>query len=252
MTEVNQYKIYCTTDSKWEYMWGVTPPTTCPTNTAHSVDLSSVSVAYVVEEKTVVIQEEETPTGGHFAAETIVIDAGNFETKVQDLSWPIPINVLEIIVHPTSGMENDTISVDIAPNTTVGVLTATGATGTTQHYVSSTVTDNIKVGYHCCLAGHTGAMAMLGRVLEVNSASGYISTEFAISGPHDFAPALTAVQQDIFMMYEHELPVSAVPFPVGGSKIGSSYIPANTTIRCTYKNSSTGSKHFVATVEYLY
>ena len=251
MTEVNEYKIYCNTDSKWEYMWGVTPPTTCPTNTAHSVDLSSVSVAHVVAEKIVIIQEEEVPTGGHFGAETIIIDAGNFETKVKDVSWPIPISVLEIIVHPTTGMENDTISVDIAPNTTVGVLTATGATGATVHSVSSTVTDNIKVGYYACLAGHTGATAMLGRVLNVNGASGYITTEFPIT-VHDYAPTLTAVQQDIFMMHEHELPVSSVPFPIGGSKIGGSYIPANTTIRCTYVNSSTGSKHFVASVEYLY
>jgi len=251
MTEVNQYKIYCTSDSKWECVWGTDPPTTCPTNTAHTVDANSVSIVKTIGDPIITVKEEETPTGGHFAAETIVIDAGNFETKVQDIFWPIPINVLEIIVHPTIGMDNDTISVDIAPNTTVGVLTATGATGATVLNVSSTVTDNIEIGFHCCLAGHTGAMAMLGRVLNVDGPNGQITTEFPIT-EWDFAPSLTAVQQDIYMMYKHELPVSAVPFHVGGSKIGASYIPANTTIRCTYNNSSTGAKHFVATVEYLY
>jgi hypothetical protein len=251
MTEVHQYKIYCSTDAQWEYVWGTSSPTKCPTNTAHSVDLNSVAIHKTIGEPIVTVKEEDIPTGGHFAAETIVIDAGNFEDKIHDVSWPIPISVLEIIVHPTTGMENDTVSVDIAPNTTVGVLTATGATGATQLYVSSTVTDNIEIGYHCCLAGHTGAMANLGRVLSVNGASGYITTEFPVT-THDYAPGITAVQQDIYMMYNHELPVSNMPFHIGGSKIGASYIPANTTIRCVYHNSSTGSKHFVATVEYLY
>jgi hypothetical protein len=251
MTEVNQYKIWCTTDTKWEYVWGTTTPTTCPTNTAHTVDTNSVAIHKTIGEPFVTVKEEEVPTGGHFRAETIHITAGNYEDKSVDFIWPIPISVLSIIVHPTSGMEGDDITVRVAPDTTVGVLTATGATGANVLDVSSTVTDNIKVGYHACLAGHTGAIADLGRVTDVNAAQGQITTEFPVTG-WDFAPALTAVVQNVYMMHHHEIPTSAIPFPVGNSKIGASYIPANTTVRATYHNSSTGTKDFVATVEYLY
>lgn len=42
-----KYKIYCNTDSKYEYVWKESTdsaPTTCPANTSHSVNTSSVSV----------------------------------------------------------------------------------------------------------------------------------------------------------------------------------------------------------------
>jgi len=37
------YKIYCETDSKWEYEWGNTPITVCPINGGHAVNSNSVS-----------------------------------------------------------------------------------------------------------------------------------------------------------------------------------------------------------------
>ena len=37
------YRIYCETDSKWEYLWSNSEPTTCPTNAGHSVNSNSIS-----------------------------------------------------------------------------------------------------------------------------------------------------------------------------------------------------------------
>ncbi len=37
------YKIYCETDSKWEYEWGNTPITVCPIDGGHAVNSNSVS-----------------------------------------------------------------------------------------------------------------------------------------------------------------------------------------------------------------
>lgn len=45
--KVNQYEIYCNTDSKHEHWWikdGDPVPTTCPVNTAHSVNLESAII----------------------------------------------------------------------------------------------------------------------------------------------------------------------------------------------------------------
>lgn len=251
MSEVNRYKIYCTTDSKMEYVWGTEPPTKCPTNTAHTVDLDSVAIHQTIGESVVRVKEEDIPTGGHFRVETITINSAADETKVVDISWPIPISVLEIVVHPTTGMQMDHVSVNISPNTIIGALTADVAIGATTFNVSPTVTANTAIGYHLCLTDGTNTDAC-GRVLAIDTTNGTVTMETPTT--HAFAAATpTYVTQDIYMMYQHELAVSDTPFHVGGSKIGASYIPANTTIRITYHNSSsTNPKHFVASVEYLY
>jgi len=41
---INKYRIYCTTDNKWEYIWDTSAPTTCPVNGVHTVNANSVSI----------------------------------------------------------------------------------------------------------------------------------------------------------------------------------------------------------------
>jgi len=42
-TQLFKWKIFCTTDSQFEYIWQVSSPTTCPVNGGHSVDTNRVS-----------------------------------------------------------------------------------------------------------------------------------------------------------------------------------------------------------------
>ncbi len=42
-TQLKKWKIYCSTDSKYEYIWQTSSPTTCPINGGHSVDTNRVS-----------------------------------------------------------------------------------------------------------------------------------------------------------------------------------------------------------------
>src|SRR6185503_15795570 len=44
MTILYKYRIYCNTENEFKYVWGTTPPTTCPTDPLHSVNPDSVSV----------------------------------------------------------------------------------------------------------------------------------------------------------------------------------------------------------------
>ncbi len=43
MPKICKYRIYCTTDSQWEYIWDTAPPTTCPVDGGHTVNANSVS-----------------------------------------------------------------------------------------------------------------------------------------------------------------------------------------------------------------
>jgi len=43
ISTANKYRILCLTENQWEYTWGITGPTQCPINPAHSVNPNSVS-----------------------------------------------------------------------------------------------------------------------------------------------------------------------------------------------------------------
>lgn len=53
MTTVNKYRIFCTTENSYVYTWGTAPPTTCPNNNTHTVDLESVTLIDSVSEDTI-------------------------------------------------------------------------------------------------------------------------------------------------------------------------------------------------------
>jgi hypothetical protein len=44
MAIVNQYRVWCNTDSKWVYCWDTTAPTVCPENSGHSIDTAKTTI----------------------------------------------------------------------------------------------------------------------------------------------------------------------------------------------------------------
>ncbi len=41
---INKYRLYCNTSSQWEYTFATTPPTVCPINATHTVNVDSASI----------------------------------------------------------------------------------------------------------------------------------------------------------------------------------------------------------------
>lgn len=50
---INKYRIYCTTDDVWRYIWDTTPPTICPDDAGHSVNSDSVDIIQIELEKNI-------------------------------------------------------------------------------------------------------------------------------------------------------------------------------------------------------
>lgn len=44
MADVKKYRIWCTTDSQWEYAWSESEPSTCPVDTGHAIDGARTTV----------------------------------------------------------------------------------------------------------------------------------------------------------------------------------------------------------------
>ena len=74
---VYHYKLWCTTDSKWENVWSPLPPIqqVCPTNSSHAINTSSVVEIDRLEKNIVTISEEDVKTGGIWGCDSIDIEA---------------------------------------------------------------------------------------------------------------------------------------------------------------------------------
>ena len=250
-----KYRIKCITDAKNEYTGylseDLAPPTTCPTNTAHTIDSGSVVIVDTISKNVVKIQEESTETGGNYGTESIVLlgETGPNVTTEKDTSWPFPISVLDIQYVSTAQNEGDEIDLSVGPNTIVGYLTADGATGATGLSVSQTVMDNSMIGYYIDLFNGASTES-LGRITSMDKVNNKIYCENTPSQSWSSASP-TYVRQTVYIIHDYTIGPPQ-RYPIGGGKIGGSYVPTGTIIRAHYHNKSDTPKTLTATIEYLY
>ena len=292
MTTVYQYRIWCTTDSKWEYTFGTSPPTTCPTNTAHGVNLNSAQQLKKISNERVEIIEETTPTGGFYQIKNYPMTIPINSTVEEIIIFPHPITALEMHFVSTSMNTDDVLSVCVGKNTIVGTLTAdlvAKPTWTSQNYlinnevtyqtkvykcildtvsqevptnatywtsqsitiaVSQTVIDNMKIGFYARLNDLTN-QDDLGTVCGIDTNNNTITVVNAYTNSYTAATP-TYVDMSVFQMKDYTF-CAPRTHVVGRSKIGGSYVPANTPISIIYKNTSMDTeKHFTGAVEFLY
>lgn len=61
-SKLNHYRLWCDTDSQWEYSWGKTAPTTCPTDTAHDIDETKTAVVEAASTEQVNLLDDKGDT----------------------------------------------------------------------------------------------------------------------------------------------------------------------------------------------
>lgn len=127
MTTYFKYRVKCTTDNKYEY-WifesTESPPTKCPTNTAHTIDDSLTIIVDNIEDSVVTIKEETTKTGGHFKLDMFKMVCPPDSTTSKIFSFPYPISVISANLITDEDHRGDIMSWIVNPNTTIGALTA--------------------------------------------------------------------------------------------------------------------------------
>lgn len=248
-----KYRIWCVTDARWEY-WYLTAddpePTTCPTNTAHDVNLSSVDEVDRRATNDVTIVEETTRTGGYFQTTTMHLDAVANTTTTADMSWPFPVSAYVVSFTSTSVHEGDCVNMYVAPDTVIGAIAAPVAIDDTVLTVTSTVTQNAKIGFLISITDGVN-VDQLGRVLGVDKNLSQITVETAAT--HAFSPASpTYVRMSVQYVRDYEIGPAAHQV-IGDSKIGATYIPANTIVRVAYENKSPATaKTIIGRVDITY
>lgn len=222
-------------------------PTMCPDGYAIVGDI------IIIEERRsnlVEVKEEQVKTGGHFRIDCRhVCPVGPTGTIFEyDFTEKIGYNVLNIQLIPKIVFVGDMFDVGVAPNTIVGALTQdTSPTGTMLH-VSSTVFDYTDVGIHVDLFNGVSELHDCLQVLEVDKANGTLTVE---NPPTSVISAGTYVRITTFMAKDFDMPPPD-RYPLGTTKIGGSYVPANQPVRLYYKKATADDCSIYVIREYLY
>jgi hypothetical protein len=144
-----KWRVYCTTegaDKNWVLKDSEGTPTTCPTNSAHSIDASKTAVINTVADNVVTVREEYISTGGNFQVTTLQMVAAANTTTSASLSFPYPISALSIEFVSREEHRGDTVNGSVGKDTIIGYITApvvpalgwtgsTGPTGAPHNYV---------------------------------------------------------------------------------------------------------------------
>jgi len=85
MTNLNHYRVWCNTDSKYEFVWldvDAAAPTTCPTDTGHTIDQDKTAIV-----ETVTTQQVEFAEPQFIYPETIPDEAGHARAYAFSPDW---------------------------------------------------------------------------------------------------------------------------------------------------------------------
>lgn len=115
--------------------------------------------------------------------------------------------------------------------------------------VSSTVVNNIKLGFHVKLDDGIKT-EKLGRVAKIDKTNSTISVEIAPTQIF-LASSPTYIKVTTYLIWNYEL---GAPWErgIGETKIGGAYLPANTPIQLEYVNTHANNVYITGHVEYLY
>lgn len=206
------------------------------------------------EPETVVIREEEEgKTQGHYqaCAHQIIIDQAKDEWKDLDITFPYPISIFSASFALRDYHEGDEVEVLVAPDTTIGAVTADVAASATVLDVQDSVLENTQIGYEVNIFDGTNDDP-LGRVLAIDKINKQITVETATVNAF-LSATPSFIKQNIFFIKRVILPGAYVT-TIGDDIIGGSLLPANTVLRIRYKNveGTAVGKTFAFLMEYKY
>ncbi len=147
---LHKYRLRCTTDDVYEYVWGeegAAVPTLCPTNSAHTVDSSATTiVGSKFDNEVAVIEEPGLQTGKHFQTTSYELALTNsIAVYSMQISWPMPVSLLSAHWRTDAAHTDDIGQFIVASGTTIGVLTA-DTSGVATLDVDQDVINNTAIG----------------------------------------------------------------------------------------------------------
>lgn len=248
MTSVYQYRLHCSTEDSWGYVWGTSPPVSCPNNNQHQINLASITIIDSVAQNNVnIIQIQPGVTGENYRMEGGIMTIPPRSTMSKDHVWKYTLGVMTINFSVGLEQTGDCLNCYMSPNTTIGVVTENINQGDTVIHVNSTVTTNIKIGYKVSVTNGSQNID-LGECLSIDVANNTITCDTA---------AITSINSGSYIQmtiqFVKNLWLSGTaPIQLANKHMNTSVLPTGTVARLVYQNNSNIEKVFTYAYEILY
>lgn len=235
---VNQYKIYCQTESTYVSGWGTTAPTVCYNNNAHTVNANSVQLIQTVSSNTVTINQNGSYQTQYKIIDAITATAAGNSTASTSYVFDVNSSIYSFELIATSIDIGDTLNVALNPNTSIGLVAQDLASGSTTVYVNPLVISKLHPGFLLSITDGTNT-DNLGKILSINSTNSSVVVKTA---PTNSYSSTNAVLKLTYCMANNVPVTTANMQGVGTSMLNASQVPAGTTLVFTYTNSGSETK----------
>jgi len=243
--ELKKWRIYCITEEDWSEGWieDGSSPDKCFNSGDHEINPNSLQVISRSNILSLEVKEEQIKTGGHIKSEgfTFTIPANTSQTNT--ISWPIPINVINLTINSVKEEIGNVLNSVVSPNTAMGVLSAESVIGESEIYVSDTVIANAYIGLEILINGN-----LVAEILSINSQTKTLSLSKNLEAIYPIGSVVGGQRR---IVKNYNLGFNSA-FTVGAHKIGTSYLKANTDVSLEYDNNTDAEQKLTFNVEYLY
>jgi hypothetical protein len=241
---VYQYRYYCLTESNFKTVWSPQPPTSCTTDIADIIDLSSITIVDSISQNTVIIQNDPKNTGGNYMLKGITFTVPAQSNYVFSSSCPVPISCLNVYCYPNDSNVNDMISVYTKlPHLPLESNVDVGASNI---WINPQVVDYIKKGYVVSLS-NANSCDYLDVITDIMGNK--ITTVNASSNAYMVGNSMFDTK--VYFAKNLVMPI-AKTYTIGKGTLNGTYVPRDTNIYIDYTNNNTQQKDFTVHVEYTY
>lgn len=249
MTSINNYRLFCVTENTYVTSWGIDEPTTCPNNTAHTIDPTATVITQTISENKRVI---ENGVPGSYQSTTVVMPIpvgtpGDITTL--DITFPCDIYIWTCEFVSDSSMVGDEFTVIVAPNTVVGVLTAPATIGATTITVNNTIF-GIDYGRGVDIAITDGVNTQeVGRITNLDETN--LTIEFETPLNYNFGP-MSQILLNVHLIRHQKIYVANHSFLYGKKGFSARMVTKGYPFHFEYVNNTGTAKTLHFDMEYNY
>ena len=244
---INNYRIFCNTESLFVNVWSTDIPSVCPNNIQHQIDTNSISVVDTISSNAVNIIQYKDGIQGLYRVLSRSMFIPARQTISEDTSYDIPVSILSINFITTTENSGDIVNCYVAPNTIIGKITKDINNGDKVINVSPTVITNVKRGYIINITNGSKIINM-GECTDINPVTNTITCN---SRANDNINLGSIVQITIHNIKDFILgPPSSITF--NNKTLQTTLIAKNTILRMIYQNNSDIDTTFYTFIEFLY
>lgn len=232
---INKYRIYCNTESKFVEGWGNLEPTKCYNNTEHVVNLNSIKQIDNINNSQVKIIEDNVFVGRNVSIAQINLSSvSTTQTKVYTFKKITSMYSFKYATDVSN--QGDELTIAINPNTPLGLITQNVSTGDTIIYAPPAIFLFGQIGFNVKLSNGVN-VDDLGEILSIDSTAGTITVENP--AVNNFSTTNTLCLMTYYTMKNIVIGPPQM-YAFGEDIIGGAAVPVGTSVHFIYKNNSPG------------